>query len=438
VRIVADLHVHSRYARACSRQLDLKVLEKYARMKGVHLLGTGDFTHPAWYAELKTGLRDEHGTGIYRTETGYPFACQAEVSLIYSQDGKLRRIHNLVLAPNLETVAQIQDVLRGRKGKLDSDGRPILGIPSPAFVELMQDIDKDIEVIPAHAWTPWFSLFGSNSGFDSIQDCFQDQSRHIHAIETGLSSDPGMNWRLSQLDGINLLSFSDLHSHWPWRIGREATVFDLKELTYGALLKAIRTGEGIAETLEFFPEEGKYHVDGHRACGVVLEPADAKRLGNQCPRCGRPLTLGVLHRVEDLADHPAGRKPPSAKPYRNLIPLAELIAATLQVPVASKKMWERYTRLVTAFGDELTVLLEAPAEKLAGLVEPAIVKAILACRTRKVQFRPGYDGVYGVPILDGMVLRLEGGDGEPHGAGKAIPEPPLPKPEPQKSLAQWG
>ena len=258
MRVIADLHLHGRFSRATSTKLDIPNLEKYARLKGVNLLGTGDFTHPEWQKELKSTLVHEQN-GIYQTSTGFSFLLSTEISLIYTQGGKGRRIHNIVFAPSMDVVMQITEAL-GKRGRLDYDGRPIFKIPCPEFVELLRGISTDIEVIPAHAWTPWFSLFGSMSGFDSLQECFQDQTKHIHAVETGLSSDPPMNWRLSQLDKLQLVSFSDAHSFWPWRLGREATLFDLKELSYANLIDAIRTGKGLTETIEFFPEEGKYWV----------------------------------------------------------------------------------------------------------------------------------------------------------------------------------
>jgi uncharacterized protein (TIGR00375 family) len=398
MKVIADLHIHSRFSRATSKDLTIPNLEKYARIKGLTLLGTGDFTHPEWIKEIISNLADD-GSGILRTKTGFPFVLQTEISSIYTQDGKGRRVHNIILAPNLEVVGQINAEL-GRKGRLDYDGRPIFNLPCPELVEMMRKISQDIEVIPAHAWTPWFSIFGSSSGFNSVEECFLDQAKHIHALETGLSSDPAMNWRLSQLDRFTLISNSDSHSFWPWRIGRECNVLELKELSYRRLLDAIKTREGFKETIEFWPHEGKYHYDGHRNCNVVLDPAAAIRLGNICPVCKKPLTIGVLHRVEELADRPDGFMPNGAVPFRNLIPLSELIAGILGTTPASKKAWEEYNKLLNSFGDEFSVLLDRSEEELARVAPQKIVDVIMRNRTQKIEFLPGYDGLYGVPILD--------------------------------------
>lgn len=399
MRVVADLHVHSRFARACSKQISLPNLEKHARLKGLGLLGTGDFQHPKWQQEIKQELTEIPGTGIYQTKTGYPFIYQTEISLAYTDGGKGRRVHHLVLAPSREVADQITEAL-GKRGRLDYDGRPIFGIRSDDFVAMLRMISPEIEVIPAHAWTPWFGVFGDKSGYDRLKDCFHDQTKHVHAIETGLSSDPSMNWRLSELDKIQLVSFSDLHSFWPWRIGREATIFDVKELTYKNILDSIRTGEGLAETIEFFPEEGKYHYDGHRTCGVVLSPKESVELKKTCPKCARPLTIGVAHRVEQLADQPEGRKSPNAKPYRNLIPLAELIAHALGSPVASKKTFKAYYEIVAKFGNELKVLIDAPEEELRKATDDKIASLILRNRTQQIKWHPGYDGEYGHPVFE--------------------------------------
>jgi uncharacterized protein (TIGR00375 family) len=399
MRVVADLHIHSRFARACSKQITLSALERGARLKGLGLLGTGDFQHPKWQQELKDELTEIPGTGIYQTKNGFPFTYQTEISLVYTDGGKGRRVHHLVLAPSREVAEHITEYL-GKKGRLDYDGRPIFGISSAEFVEMLHSISPDIEVIPAHAWTPWFGVFGDKSGYDSLKDCFHDQTKHIHAIETGLSSDPSMNWRLSQLNDIQLVSFSDMHSHHPWRIGREATVLEMKDLTYKNVLNAIRTGEGLVETLEFFPEEGKYHYDGHRACDVVLSPQEALALKKLCPKCARPLTIGVAHRVEKLADRPEGTRPPKARAYRNLIPLAELIAHALGSPVASQRAFKAYHELVAKFSNELNILLDAPEEELRKAADEKIVTLILRNRTQQILWRPGFDGEYGHPIFD--------------------------------------
>jgi len=399
-RVIADLHLHSRFARACSNAITLKNLEKYGRMKGLTLLGTGDAQHPKWFEELKSELKDEHSTGIYSSATGQNFLLQTELSLVFTHAGKGRRIHNVVLLPSIESVAQLQEALL-KRGRIDYDGRPIFGMSCAEFVEMLRNIDKRIEVIPAHAWTPWFGLFGSKSGFDSIKEGFQEQAKHIHAIETGISSDPGMNWRLSQLDNIQIVSFSDSHSHWPWRIGRECTVFDVKEVTYDNILKAIRTGEGLASTIEFFPEEGKYHYDGHRDCGVMFSPEQSKKHHNLCPKCTRPLTIGVLNRIEELADRPEGFKLAHGKPFLNLMPLSEVIAASLKAPVMSKKVWELYYKLMEAFGNELNVLLDAKEHELHKIVDERLAGIILKNRSQQIKFRPGYDGVYGEPLIDG-------------------------------------
>jgi len=400
MKIISDLHLHSRFSRACSKDLNIENLEKYARIKGVNLLGTGDFQHPSWFKELKQELV-EGGNGILKTESGFPFLLSTELSNIYSQGGKGRRVHNVVLAPGFEVAEQVIGVL-GKRGRLDYDGRPIFGFSCIEFVELMMGISKDIEVIPAHAWTPWFSVFGSKSGFSTLEECYGDQAKHIHAIETGLSSDPKMNWRLSSLDGIQLVSFSDAHSFWPHRIGREATVFDLKELNYFNILNAIRTGKGLAETLEFFPEEGKYHWDGHRNCGVVMSPKEAIKNRDLCPKCGRPLTIGVEHRVEELADRPDGFRPEGAKPFKSLIPLSEIIGAVLGTQPFSKRVWEEYHKLVGSFGNEFNVLLEAGKGEMEDVADKGIAKAVIDVREERVRFNPGHDGVYGEPIMPGL------------------------------------
>lgn len=399
MRVVGDFHIHSRFARACSKQITIANLEKHARLKGLSVLGTGDFQHPKWSQELKE-LTEIPGTGVYQTASGYPFIYQTEISLVYTDGGKGRRVHHLVLAPSREVADQFTEYL-SKKGRLDYDGRPIFGISSAQFVEDLRSISPDIEVIPAHAWTPWFGVFGDKSGYDALKDCFHDQTKHIHAIETGLSSDPSMNWRLSQLNDIQLVSFSDMHSFWPWRIGREATVFDVKELTYKNILNAIRTGEGLAETLEFFPEEGKYHYDGHRGCDVVLSPQESLAMKKLCPKCTKPLTIGVAHRVEELADLPAGTKHAKSRPFRNLIPLAELIGHAIGSPVASQKTFKAYYDVVGKFANEFAVLLDAPEEELRKATDAHIVDLILRNRTQQIRWQPGYDGEYGHPIFDG-------------------------------------
>jgi uncharacterized protein (TIGR00375 family) len=398
MRIIADLHIHSRFSRATSESLNIKNLEKYARIKGVNLLGTGDFTHPGWIKELKQYLQED-GSGILRTETGFPFILQTEVSLIYTQDGKGRKIHNVVLAKNFEVANHITEYLKS-KGRVDYDGRPIFKIPCPEFVDSLKNIDKDIEVIPAHIWTPWFSLFGSMSGFDSIEECYKDQTKHIHALETGLSSDPAMNWRLSALDKYSLVSNSDLHSYWPWRIGRECNIFELKDLNYDRILNVLKTREGFAMTIEFHAEEGKYHYSGHRVCKVSLSPKEAIKAGDICPVCGKKITVGVAERVEMLADREEGFVPKGAVPFKNLIPLSELIAGVVKSGVSTRKVWEEYNKLIKAYHDEMNILLNIEESELIKVVDEKIAEIIMKNRNQKIPFRPGYDGVYGVPLFD--------------------------------------
>jgi len=394
MKIISDLHIHSRFSRATSRELDIHNLVKFSRIKGVNLLGTGDFTHPLWLKELKKELMED-GTGILKTPDRFPFILTTEISSVYRQGNEIKRIHNIILSPDFGTVEQINESLRRRGVNLEADGRPVCGITSPELVEMVTEINPKNEVIPAHIWTPWFSLFGSKSGFDTIDECFQDQTKHIHALETGLSSDPPMNWRLSSLDRFSLVSFSDSHSFWPWRIGREATVFELNELTYNNLIKAIRTGDGLVETIEVDPSYGKYHYDGHRECGISLSPKDAEKYNNICPVCKKPLTIGVLHRVSELADRPEGFIPKGSKPFRSLLPLSEIISFVMATGVSSRKVWERYNRLVNAFGSELNVLLEAEEEMMKRVAEEKIVDLILKVRNGCITIKPGYDGVYG-------------------------------------------
>ena len=398
MEIISDLHLHSKYSRACSKDLDIRNMEKYARIKGVNLMGTGDFQHPEWQKELKKELAED-GTGILRTKTGFPFMLTSEISLIYSQGGKGRKVHNVIWCKSLEIASQVSQALL-KHGRIDYDGRPIFGMTCPEFVDLMKGVDEDIEIIPAHIWTPWFSLFGSNSGFDSVREAFGDRIDKIHAVETGLSSDPEMNWRLSQLDRFAVVSFSDSHSFWPWRLGREATVFELEELTYGNIIKALRTKKGLKETIEVDPGYGKYHYDGHRNCNVSLSPRESNRLNKLCPKCGRPLTIGVENRVEELADRPVGYKPETPIPFKKYIPLSELISAAAGKAVATKAVWAEYYKLVGKLGSEYDVLRAVPEKELEKHVGKKLAEVIMKNRNQQIKVTPGYDGVYGVPIID--------------------------------------
>ncbi len=405
MRIIADLHIHSKYSRATSKQLNIQNLEKYARLKGPTLLGTGDFTHPLWIKELKSELTED-GTGILKTKTGFNFILQTEISLMYTQDEKSRKIHNIVLAKNFDIVSQITEQLK-KLGRVDYDGRPIFGINCPEFVEMMKEIDKDIEIIPAHVWTPWFGLFGSKSGFDSVQECFKDQTKHIHALETGLSSDPAMNWRLSSLDKYTLISNSDLHSFWPWRIGRECNIFDLKELTYDSLLNAIKTKRGLVETIEVDPSYGKYHFDGHRNCNVCMSPNESLKHKDVCPVCKRKLTIGVLHRVEELADRPAGFRPKDAVPFRSLIPLSEILSKLLDSGIATQKTWKAYYDLVNESRSEMDVLLDLSFNELKKIANEKTAEAIINIRNGKIKIQPGFDGEYGYPLFSEKNVKEE-------------------------------
>ncbi|MDO8480917.1 MAG: endonuclease Q family protein [Nanoarchaeota archaeon] len=399
MRVITDLHVHSEHSQATGKDLNLANLEKWARVKGVNLLGTGDFTHPKWISEIKQELTDK-GEGILYSKSGFPFLLQTEISLVYTQGGKGRRIHHLVYAPDIDAVKKITDWLLTR-GRVDYDGRPIFGIPSPEFVERLKAIDERIEIIPAHAWTPWFGALGENGGFNSIKECFQDMEKHIFAIETGLSSDPCMNWRISALDKYTLVSNSDLHSFWPWRMGREANVFELKDLTYKNIINTIKTQTGFVETLEVDPAFGKYHWTGHRACNVSLSPTESKKLNDICPVCKKKLTVGVEQRVEELADRPEGYMKKDAIPFKRIIPLSELLAQATGKAVSTKGVWERYHKLVTKERTELDILLTTPQEELVKASDERIASILMANREGKIQVVPGYDGEYGIPQIPG-------------------------------------
>lgn len=391
MEFIADLHIHSKYSRATSKNLTIPNLEKWARIKGINILGTGDFTHPVWIKELKESLKEDE-TGVLKTESGFNFILQSEVSLVYTQDGKGRRVHVVMLAPNFEIVQQITDYF-GKKGRLDYDGRPIFNIPCADLAENLMSISKDIEIIPAHAWTPWFGIFGSMSGFNSMEEAFKDKTNYIHSFETGISSDPEMNWRLSKLDKYSILSFSDAHSFWPWRLGREATVFDLKKLSYNELIGSIRDKQ-IAMTLEVNPSYGKYHFDGHRLCNFSCSPKESSKLNKICPVCKKPLTIGVMNRVEELADRPEGFRLKDAAPFKSILPLSELISVSMKSPLEGKKVMDEYEKLVKN-DSEFDILLKKSAAELARIADEKLVKTILLNREAKIKVKPGYDGLYG-------------------------------------------
>jgi uncharacterized protein (TIGR00375 family) len=405
MRIFADLHIHSHYSRATSREMNIENLEKFSKLKGLNLIGTGDFTHPYWLEELKSSLREIEGSGLfYFRDSKVFFMLQTEVSNVFEQGGKIRKVHNVILAPSFEVVEQINEFLE-KYGNLSSDGRPVLNLSCIELVENLIGISKDTMIIPAHAWTPWYGILGSKSGFDSIEECFQDQTKNIFAIETGLSSDPPMNWRLSSLDKFTLISNSDSHSPWPHRLGREANVFELEKITYWEIIDTIKEKDRkrILFTIEVDPSYGKYHWDGHRNCNVSLEPKDAMKYNNICPVCGRKLTIGVLHRVEELADRPDGFIPKGVIPFKRLIPLSELVAIVYNTQPFSKKVWSETMKLIEKFGSELNVLLEVPENSLRSITNERIADLIMKNREGKLVIQPGYDGVYGKIILEGGV-----------------------------------
>ncbi|HAJ56373.1 MAG TPA: DNA helicase UvrD [Candidatus Omnitrophica bacterium] len=391
MQFVADLHIHSKYSRATSRDMDIEHIAQWAKLKGIGLMGTGDFTHHLWLEELKAKL-EPTGRGLFVHKEVY-FILSAEISSIYSKNNRTYRIHNLILAPSFKTVDAINRAL-GAVGNLSSDGRPILGLDASELARIVFDIDENCMLIPGHIWTPWFSLFGSMSGFDRIEDCFERSTSKIFALETGLSSDPAMNWRLSALDRFSLISNSDSHS--PSKIGREANVFDC-DMDYMVIREALRAKDKkkFLYTIEFFPEEGKYHYDGHRLCGMSLSPEESKKLGNRCPKCGKPLTIGVMNRVMQLADRKEGFVPEGAIPFKSLVPLDEIIADVKQVGKASLTVEKEYRQILARFGTEFDILTKVPQEEIDKSVNPKVAEAIARVRAGRVKVEPGYDGEYG-------------------------------------------
>lgn len=391
MEFVADFHIHSKYSRATSKDMDVEHLSYWAKLKGIKLIGTGDFTHHLWLEELRGKLEDT-GNGLYEYK-GINFILSSEISSIYSKNNRGYRIHNIIFAPSFKTVDKINSRLAGI-GNLASDGRPILGLDAAELARIIFDIDENCVLVPGHIWTPWFSLFGSMSGFNKIEDCFEEQTPKIFALETGLSSDPAMNWRLSALDRFSLISNSDSHS--PAKIGREANVFDC-ELSYKAIMEALRTKDRskFLYTIEFYPEEGKYHYDGHRLCEVVFSPQESKAHKNICPKCGKALTIGVMNRVDQLADRPEGFKPDNAIPFKNLIPLDEIIADVKGMGKASKAVEQEYRGILAKFGTEFEVLGKVPEEDLRKGINSRIAEAIIRSRQGKANISPGYDGEYG-------------------------------------------
>ena len=391
MEVISDLHVHGRFAIACSKNITMKSLEKGALTKGIQLLGTGDFTHPKWFQEIKSYCTESDG--ILRSKSGFPFILQTEIALYYKDKDKGRRIHHVVLAPDLDCVKQITSELL-KRGRVDYNGRPIFGFTSVEFLDLLLSISKDIELIPAHAWTSWMSILGSKSGYDSVEECFEDKSKYIHAIETGLSSDPLMNRMVSSLDKYSMVSFSDLHSDAPWRMGRETTTFDMKNITYKELLKSIRKDK-IVRTMEFYPEEGKYHLDGHRNCNTVFEPNESDKIKNICPKCGKQLTIGVLNRVEKLKDRTKKEAMKITKPFDNVVPLIELVSHHLGKGVATKTVSEFYNKLIENFGNEIGILFSTDLKNIEKLTGKNFTTLLKKNRKGGMKITPGYDGVYG-------------------------------------------
>lgn len=413
---VADLHIHSRYSRACSPQLNIPNLAEWGKLKGINVMGTGDFLHPLWLAELKKDLVEDGSGFLKHSSSDIKFVLTCEISSIYTDKGQGRRVHNLVFLPDFKSLEVFQKSLLARRANLGSDGRPIVGISSKDLLSLALQASEQALFIPAHAWTPWFGVFGSESGYDSLKECFEDLVEYVYGIETGLSSDPAMNWRVSELDNKSIISFSDAHSL-P-NLGREATVFagDL-ESGYLGMFEDIKD-QRIAGTLEFYPEQGKYHYTGHRNCNIKYTPGDTKKKGTICPVCKRGLTVGVMERVEALADREIGglgeikeegvikSKNLNRPGYRMLVPLHQVIAEAFNTAPTSQKVITEYKKLVTSLGGEIKVLTKIPLEEIAKISGPKIAEGVDKDRKGDLAIDPGYDGVYGVV----KIWKDEGGE----------------------------
>lgn len=426
---IVDFHIHSKYSRACSKSLDLEHIAAWSRIKGINVVSCADFTHPKWFAEISEKL-EEAREGLYELKKEYRAVCDevvrefspalvfmpqyfilaTEISCIYSKEKKVRRVHLIVCAPSLDVVGKINDAL-SKIGNLSADGRPILGIDVRNLVAMIRDISDRCFFIPAHAWTPWFSVFGSFSGFNSLEECFGDMTPYISAIETGLSSDPKMNWRLSQLNPITLVSNSDAHSL--EKLGREANIFVGNDLSYSSLCNAIRAGKKgtkklrLDATIEFFPEEGKYHLDGHRLCKFSCEPEQTKKMKGICPVCKKSLTIGVLNRVAELADQDADVHGEARIPFFSIIPLQEIISQVLGVGTQSKAVRGTYKKVINSCGTEFDILLQLPIDELKKNCSPEIADAIRAMRNGEIQIRGGFDGEYGTIHLGKKVSKKQ-------------------------------
>jgi len=407
---IVDLHIHSHYSRATSQNMNISSLYRWGKIKGIHIMGTGDFTHPGYFKELQEKLEPAE-EGLFRLKKKFaaeedklvPASCRdnpsrfvlsVEISCIYSKGGRVRKLHNLVILPSFAAAEKLNTAL-GKVGNLKADGRPILGLDSLELLKMALDADEQALFIPAHIWTPWFGMFGSKSGFDALEEAFGDLRTHIYGVETGLSSDPYMNWRVKQLDGVTMISNSDAHS--AEKLGREANVLSC-DLSFSEMYKAIKTGDTrFVGTIEFFPQEGKYHYDGHRTCGVRFNPAETKKHQGRCPVCGLPLVVGVDYRVGELADRGENYKPKKHKAVEYIIPLSEMIAETKGVKNSNaKSVKEEYAALVSAFGDEFTLLRSTPVEAIRAGGFPEMAEAMRRLRAGNVFIEPGYDGVFGV------------------------------------------
>ncbi len=399
----ADLHIHSPYSIACSRDLNPETLWRWGQLKGITVIGSGDFTHPLWIEELREKLNEDEGgllalkTRLQRTDV--PSSCRApvrfllsaEISCVYKKGGKTRKVHALIFAPDFVAARQLAAKLAGI-GSITSDGRPILKLDAKHLLEMVLEISPEAMLVPAHVWTPHFSVLGAFSAFSSLEECFEELTPHIYAVETGLSSDPAMNWRLSSLDRVRLISNSDAHS--PAKLGREATIFDTS-LSYGSIMAAIKTGRGLCGTVEYLPEKGKYHSDGHRSCGISLTPRETIAHGFRCPACGKKVTVGVLHRVEELADRPEGFRRAGAPPFCRVIPLQELVAETLGIGEGSKRVARIYFGMLETLGNELSILSEKGYDEIAGASSMEIADAVIKVREGNIRIEPGYDGKFG-------------------------------------------